>query len=107
MTEVKKETMVTSQLLEETLRLKKGIKEAMMAGEFDILNGIVFFEEVVREVNPEVLDEYSINKIRSYTLSLLGRKEEGTQRIKNNMHYGVERCFLLMEGYSKRKTRLL
>ncbi len=105
MTEVKKETIVTSQLLEETLRLKKNIRENMMSGETDILRGIVFFEEIIKEVNPMFLDIENIDKIKSYAVFLLKEKEEKMQRSSNYVHYGLDRCFLLMDSYSRRAKK--
>lgn len=102
MTEEKKLTLVTEQLLVETEKLKKSIKESMMVGEVAIIKGIIFFEVIVREVNPEVLTEEEINKIKNYTLRVLKAKEEEMQKVSNHMHYGINKCFLMIDGYNRR-----
>mgnify|MGYP007069999742 CR=1 FL=1 len=102
MTDEKKITAVTEQLLIETDKLKKSIKESMMVGEVAIIKGIIFFEVIVKEVNPEVLTDEEINKIKNYTMIVLKSKEEEIQKVSNHMHYGVNRCFLMLDGYNRR-----
>ena len=102
MTEEKQLTVVTEQLLIETEKLKKSIKESMMVGELAIIKGIIFFEVIVREVNPQELSEEEINKLKTYTLRVLKNKEEEMQKVSNHMHYGVNRCFLMLDGYNRR-----
>ena len=102
MAEEKEMTIVTEKLLVETEKLKKSIKDSMMVGELAIIKGIIFFEVIVKEINPEILDESEISKIKNYTLKVLRNKEEEMQKVNNHMHYGVNRCFLMLDGYNRK-----
>ena len=102
MAEEKKLTLVTERLLLETEELKKSIKESMMVGELAILKGIIFFEVIIKRINPEVLDENEIKKIKNSTIRVLRNEEEEKQKVNNHMHYGIERCFLMLDGYNRK-----
>jgi len=97
-------TKLTSDLILETEKLKKSIREEMMVGEKEILKGIVFFEEVIKEMNPNRLDDEVVYKIRAYTTHTLSVMEEKMQKVNNHMHLGIVKCFWMLDGYN-RKTR--
>ena len=95
-------TKLTSDLILEIERLKKSVKEDMMVGEKEILKGIVFVEEVVKELNPVSLNDEIVCKIKYHTCSVLSIKEEQMQRVSNHIHYGIFKCFLMLEGYNRK-----
>ena len=59
-------TQVTNELLERTNILKENGKKSMMVGEVNVLRGIVIFEVILKEINPEVVDEAEVNIIENY-----------------------------------------
>ena len=100
MAEVIELSEVTKELLRRVDELKKNIKESMTYGESKILKGIVIFETVLSELNPSVIDDEQIIVIESCVRRCLSKKEELTQHIDAYVHYGVNRCFLMLESFN-------
>ena len=108
MMEVKELTNVTKELLERTEELKENIKNSMMSGEFNIIRGVIIFEIILKEFNPNVVDEDEILRIENYVRNYVRKKEEDMQKINPYVHYGVNRCFLMLESYNdinKKKSK--
>ena len=100
MTEVTEYNDVTKDLLERIKDLKKDIRNSMMHGEYNILKGIVIFETILKEFNPRVLDDNEIAKIEGFVRRYLIEKEEKMQHVNAYVHYGINRCFLILESYN-------
>ena len=107
MTDEKELTEVTKELLERIEILRKNLKKSMTRGESSIVKGIIIFEAILKEVNPSVLDESEIVKIEEYTKRYLIEKEERTQHVDSYVHYGVDRCLLILATYNKYKDKKL
>ncbi len=108
---IENETDELSQVTEEILalieNLKNNTKKSMMIGERSILKGITIFEEVIKKLNPEKIDDGIISMIISYTNIVLFRQEEKEQHIDNQVHYGIQQCYMMLDIYGKRKIREL
>ena len=98
---------VTLEILSLTDNLKEKTKSSMMIGERHILKGIVIFEEVVKELNPEVINDEVLYMIRSCVNIVLFKEEEKTQRVNNHVHYGVNTCYTMLDLLNKSKKREL
>ncbi len=103
MTEEKELTKVTCELLEKIEEVKNNIKKSMVVGEVNILKGITIFEVVLKEFNPSKLDMEEVIRIEEFTSHYISKKEEEMQRVNPKVHYGINRCFLIIEGYVKTK----
>ena len=97
----------TLNLLEFISDLKKDIKSSMMKREVSVLNGIIFFEAVVKEENPKEINDETIQRIKKMTNVILRRKEEELQQIDTYMHYGINKGFLLLDNYESIKMKKL
>ena len=94
-------TLVTEKLLYEIGEIKKNIISAQMRGETSIIRGIDFFAKIIEKINPNTIDADMVNEIEKKVLGLLREGEEYKQSIDSYMNYGIERCFLLLEGYER------
>ena len=100
-------SQVTMEILALTENLKQKTKESMVLGETSILKGIVLFEEVIKELNPDKIDAGIISMIISYVSIILYKKEEETQHVDSRVHYGIQQCYMMIDLYNKRKKREL
>ena len=100
MTEEKELNAVTKDLLYKTEILKNEIKNSMMHGEFNIIRGIVIFEVILKELNPAFINDEEVNKIENFTRKYLIEKEEKMQKVIPYIHYGINRCFIILESYN-------
>lgn len=98
---------VTIEILELLNNLKKKTKESMVSGETSIIKGITLFEEVVKELNPNKMDDNVISIIVSYVSIILFKQEEKRQHVDVKMRYGINQCYMLIDIYSKSKKREL
>ena len=92
---------VTLEILNLTNNLKEKTKNSMMIGEANIIRGIVAFEETVKEINPEELNDDAIYMIMSCIRVVLFKEEERKQHVDNYVHYGVNSCFMALDIYNK------
>ena len=108
---IENETEELSQAVEEILALTENLKhktkESMVVGDTNIIKGITLFEEVIKELNPQYIDDGIISMIISYISIILFKEEEKKQRVDNRVHYGVEQCYVILDLYNKRKKREL
>ena len=79
----------------------------MMKGEVNVLRGITIFEMILKEINPEVLDEAEVKYIENYVNTYMNKKEEQAQTVNNLVHYGIGLCFTVLENYIKEKNKSL
>ena len=94
-------TDATLEILDLTNDLKQKVKNGMMIGERHILRGIVIFEEVIKKLNINNIDDEAINMIMSCVHIVLYKEEERLQHVNNNVHYGINLCFNLVNIYNK------
>ena len=92
---------VTTELLAKTDELKENIKGSMMRGEFGILKGISVFEVILREINPMAINDHEINRIMTLVNNYLREKEELMQKVDVRMHYGINRCYMILFNYNR------
>ena len=100
-------SQVANEILALTNNLKKRTKESMVVGEKSILKGIVLFEEVIKELNPDVINDGVISMIDSYVSIIMFKQEEKTQQVDNRVHLGIQQCYMVIDMYNKRKKREL
>ena len=98
---------VASEILALIENLKQKTKESMVIGERSILKGITIFEEVIKELNPDKIDDNVMSMIISYVSILLFKREETTQHVDSKMRHGINECFCVIDFYNKRKKREL
>ena len=98
---------VTIEVLELIDNLKKKTRESMVIGEASIIRGITLFEEVIKELNPDKIDDNIISMIISYVNIILFKQEEKRQHVDAGVRYGVNECYMLIDMYNKRKKREL
>ena len=103
MTKEKELTQVTNELLERTNILRENGKKSMMKGEVNVLRGIIIFEVILKEINPEVMDDAEINVVKNYINVYMVKKEEETQQVNNYVHYGLNLCLSMLDNYVKEK----
>ena len=103
MKELKKEelTGVTKDLIERANIIKDSVKKSMMIGEVNIINGIVIFETIVKEINPSVINDDTVNEINNYIALYLRQKEEKEEKVNNYIHHGVNQCLTMLDLYNK------
>ena len=107
MEEVVEFNEATNDLLKRIEDLKKDITNSMTHGETKIIKGITIFEAILKEFNPSVLDKEKIFEMEEYTRRYLIEKEEKMQRVNAYVHYGINRCFLILESYNNIKEKKL
>jgi len=98
---------VTIEILGLLDNLKKRTKESMVVGEMSIIKGITLFEEVIKELNPDKIDDNVVSIIVSYVSIILFKEEEKRQHVDSKVHYGVQQCYMVIDMYNKRKKREL
>ena len=103
MDEVKEMTPETINVLLKTEELKKDIRNSMMHGEESIIRGITFFEVMFKAINPSNIDDEKLDNIENSVRRHLKKREEALQKINPSMHYGVNRCFLILESNYRTK----
>ena len=96
---------VTFEILSLTNNLKEKTKKNMMVGERYILDGIIIFEEIVKKLNPETMNDEVLNMIYTCVNIVLFRKEEQYQHVNNYVHYGINSCYSIIDMYNKSKKR--
>lgn len=103
MKELKKEelTGVTKDLIERANIIKDNVKKSMMVGEVNIIKGIVIFEAMVKEINPSVINDDTVNEINNYVAVYLRKKEEKEQKVNNYIHHGINQCLMMLDLYNK------
>ena len=105
MTEEKELTEVTKELLNRTNDLKESTKHSMIKGEVNIIRGINIFEIIIKDINPESINEVEINKIHKYVDTYMMQKEELTQSVNNYIHQGITLCYGILHFYFKEIKR--
>ena len=96
---------VTKELLDMTSYLKKCIEKSMVVGDTYVIKGIIFFEKILRTINPCEINEDVINNIKRHINDLIVEKN-----IPLNRYYmlGISKCYFIMYDYNMvYKTRKL
>jgi len=94
-------TLVTCEILNRINSMKQEIKKSMMVGERNILKGITIFEEVFKELNPLSINDEIVSNIENYVDLVLISHEEKVLKVNQYVHFGVYRCYNLLEAYNK------
>ena len=92
---------VTYELLKRIEELKKNIKNEMMHGEYGILKGVAIFEVIIKELNYDKINDEVVDEIINYVNSYVKNKEEAMQHVDPRVHYGINRCFLVLCNYNE------
>lgn len=80
---------------------REDIKNSMVIGENSILRGIDFFEKLLRELNPNTMDDEEISLIEKVVSVRIIRDEDICQRVNSYVHFGLDRCYLILWSYSR------
>ena len=91
----------TYEILSLTDNLKKRTKESMVIGESFILRGVTIFEEIIKEINPDKMDDGIVSMIVSYVSIYVFRQEERNQKINHYVQYGINQCFMMLDLHNK------
>lgn len=95
-------SLVTLELLDRTNILKKQVKRNSMIGDNNIITGIELFEDIIKELNVDSIDDETVQFIEKNVDELLIRIEEKRQIINRYIDYGINCCYIILEGYNKR-----
>ena len=91
-------TLVTNELLERTSNLKERTMESMVVGDTYVVRGITIFEEKLKEINPDKIDEEMIQYIdaiiNEYVMPL-------SSRHSNLIRYGISLSMMILYNYEK------
>lgn len=100
-------TDTTLEILDLTNNLKQKVKNGMMIGERHILRGIIIFEEVIKELNIDIINDDALSMIEACANIVLFKEEERQQHVNNYTHYGISLCNSATSMYLKNKKRKL
>ncbi len=103
----KKYSKVTNELLERTGYLKNSIKSSFIKGDKNILEGIEIFETILKEINPDIIDDDMQVCIENTINLLMTDINDITQTINPDINYGIKCCYMILEGYNKASLRRL
>lgn len=98
----KKYSLVTLELLDRTNILKEQVKRNSVIGDNSIITGIELFEDIIKELNVDSIDDETVQFIEKNVDELLIRIEEKRQIINRYIDYGINCCYIILEGYSRR-----
>lgn len=93
---------VTLELLDRTNILKEQVKRNSVIGDNSIITGIELFEDIIKELNVDSIDDETVQFIEKNVDELLIRIEEKRQIINRYIDYGINCCYIILEGYSRR-----
>lgn len=88
-----KETMYslyTEEMLDRINKYKNDIINDMIVDANDIICGISIFEEILKNINPSVIDEDSIEKISNIANRIINNIEYNNQRVNFGMRSGID-----------------
>lgn len=91
-------TEITEELLERTSFIKNSYKKSMTAGKEGIIEGVVIFEEVVKEINPDTCSMAIVEVIENKVMAYLHSRR---RIIDVNIDSGLYACFMMLETYVK------
>lgn len=91
-------TEITEELLERTSFIKNSYKKSMMVGKEGIIEGVVIFEEVVKEINPDTCSMAIVEVIENKVMAYLHSRR---RIIDMNIDSGLYACFMMLETYVK------
>lgn len=96
---------ITKEILESTKILKQSVSANFIPGDKSIIDGIELFETTVKKLNPEYIDDDIKMFIKNTIDRTMNSNEEIEQKVNHHMHYGINCCYTILEGYNKSKTR--
>lgn len=89
---------VTTEILDRINNYKNRIKNEGMVGDTFILTGISLFEDTIKELNVNSLN----NEIVEYIRNIIEQKINQTGRLINRyISYGINYCLAILEGYNQ------
>ena len=91
-------TEITENLLERTSFIKNSYKKSMTVGKEGIIEGVVIFEEVVKEINPDTCSMAIVEVIENKVMAYLHSR---SRVIDMNIDSGLYVCFMMLETYVK------
>lgn len=93
---------VTLELLDRTNILKEQVKRNSVIGDNSIITGIELFENIIKELNVDSIDDETVQFIEKNVDELLIQIEEKRQIINRYIDYGITCCYIILEGFSRR-----
>lgn len=89
---------VTAEILDRINNYKNRIKNEGMVGDTFILTGISLFEDTIKELNVDSLN----NEVVEYIKNIIEQKINQTGRLINRyISYGINYCLTILEGYNQ------
>ena len=88
--------------MDRTKLLKTQVKINGTIGDTYIITGIELFENVIKELNLESIDDEIVESIETRVEKILLDSEERMQRVNQYSKYGIVCCYTILEGYNNR-----
>ena len=96
---------ITNEILERTATFKNCVAVDFIPGDKSIIDGIELFETTLKELNPEYIDEDIQEFIKNIINNVMTNIEEAKQKVNHRMHYGINCCYTILEGFKNGKKR--
>ncbi len=93
-----------SELLAAIDNYRRIIEKGDAFGKPGILRGITIFEGVIRDVNPNVIDEKVETTIQQSVETYLVRKEDNMQHVDTVARRGISTCLIILSNHTKRSS---
>lgn len=93
---------VTLEILDRTKMLKQQVKKNNTIGDTSIIIGIELFEDIIKELNIESIDDENVDFIEKSVEELVTQIEEKRQCVNQYSKYGINCCYTILEGYNNR-----
>lgn len=91
-------TPVTTEILDRINNYKNRIENEGMVGDTYILDGISLFEDTIKELNVDTLN----NEVVEYIKDIINQKTNGTGRlISRYISCGINYCLAILEAYNQ------
>ena len=90
---------LTVDLLYRTGNIKNSIKDEMMVGWNEVIKGIIFFEEILKEINPLIIDDREVLIIKDIVSKCIVEHDYKVRRIDYYEHFGINQCCMMLDCY--------
>ena len=92
-------TIFTMDIIRRSEIIKEKLSNSMTLGSDNIVLGINIFEDMVKKVNYEYIDNDGMLELENMINYYLVNEEYRNQRIDNNVHIGINMCFMMLNCY--------
>lgn len=98
-------SLVVIDLLDRVNIIKEDIKKSMMVGERKILKGVTIFEEVIKSMNINEVNDDILDQVEKRIGLVISSMEDKSQKVDHFAHIGIDRCSLMLYMYNKEINR--